>query len=387
MTEIHTEHHPRGTADLVGHAAAEALLLDLWNGGRMPHAVMLCGRPGIGKATLGYRLARFVLAQGAQPAGAGLFDDGPTTLALPPDSPTFRRVASGGHVDLMVLERPWDEKRNRRRGVIPMEMAQKAVQFLRLTSGEGGWRVVLVDAVDDLNASSANALLKVLEEPPPRVLLILIANAVGRVLPTIRSRCRQLALAPLSDEQTRAVVAAHAPDAAADECSLAVRLADGSPGQALALLDEGAAALYVDFIELMGAMPDYDVGRAIAFAEAAGASGDEAPFAAFTGLFAGWIGRLVRGAATGEAAPPLAREGEVNARLAGGSALDPWFEVWDKARAWFAETNALNLDRKQAVLAVIDAAEAAQQVTQGITGRADADRWSTRWPQSRVADT
>ena len=347
---------PRMTANLVGHQAAETQLLELWNAGRMPHAVMLTGRPGIGKATLGFRLARFVLASGASQGGGGLFEDaGPTTLHVAPESPTFRRVAAGGHVDMMVLQRPWDEKKGKRRGVIPMDMAQKAVSFLRLTSGEGGWRVVLVDAVDDLNVSSANALLKVLEEPPPQVLLILLANAPGRVLPTIRSRCRQIPLSPLSEAEALAVVADKSPDTSPGERALAVALAEGSPGQALALLEQGAAAIYGAYMDLMAALPDYPFAKAQTFADAVGIGTDDGPFAAFCDVFNGWLARMLRGAVEEGGGGTIADEARINARLYTSGNLDPWFEVWDKAGAWFAETNGLNLDRKQAVLAVIDA--------------------------------
>ncbi|MGF1626809.1 MAG: DNA polymerase III subunit delta', partial [Alphaproteobacteria bacterium] len=347
---------PRLTVDLVGHADAERQLLELWRGGRMPHAVMIAGRPGIGKATLGYRLARFVLA--AETAG-GLFGDAPDSLYLSPDNPVFRRVASGGHVDLMVLERPWDEKRNRRRGVIPIELARKAISFLRLTAGEGGWRVLLVDAADDLNPNAANALLKIMEEPPRHVLLILIANAPGQVLPTIRSRCRRITLSPLSDAETMAVVQARRPDATADDQALAVSLAEGSPGQALDLLEQGAAAVYTDLVDLIASLPDYGFAKALAFAEKVGTSTDDAPFAVFRTLFTGWLSRLLGGAVAGDRAGSTGQEAGMNSRLATAGALDPWFEVWDKARTWFAETEGLNLDRKQAVLAVIEACAAA----------------------------
>ena len=359
---------PRFTPGLVGHGAAERLLLDQWLSGRMPHAVMISGRPGIGKATLAYRLARFVLSGGG--GDAGLFADAPQSLHVPPESPVFRRVASGGHVDLMVLERPWDEKRGRRRGVIPIDQARKAVSFLRLTPGEGGWRVVLVDAVDDLNTSSANALLKVLEEPPPRVLMILVANAPGNVLPTIRSRCRHITLAPLSEADTDAVVAARRPEMAEGERRLAVALSEGSPGRALALLGQGAATLYGDLIGLLQTLPDYPFARAQAFADKVGGGADEAPFAAFCELFSGWLSRLLRGAAQGEPEGPLEDERRLNARLAAAGALDPWFEVWDKARTWFAETEGLNLDRKQAVLAVVEACATAARRSAATSGPA-----------------
>lgn len=358
---------PRLTAELVGHAAAEQLLLDQWLARRMPHAVMLSGQPGIGKSTLGYRLARFLLTGGAAPNGGN-----PASLYVPPDNPVFRRVASGGHSDLRALERPWDEKRGRRRGVIQVEQARKVIDFLRLTAGEGGWRVVLVDTADDLNPNSANALLKVLEEPPRRVVIILLANAPGQILPTIRSRCCHIQLAPLTAGETAAVVRAKRPETPEAERALAVALAEGSPGQALALLGQGAAVIYAELIALLRTLPDYPFARAMAFADKVGSATDDTPFTAFAALFTGWLARLLRSAVEASPTGPGQDERELNGRLAAAGALDPWFEVWDKARALFAETEGLNLDRKQAVLAVIEACATAARRSAATPGPAGA---------------
>jgi len=360
MSDEEPVREPRATAELVGHERAEAQLLELWNAGRMPHALMIAGEPGIGKATLAFRLARFALAQG-EGQGGGLFGP-PDSLYVAPEDPTFRRVASGGHVDLTVLQRPWDEKRGRRRGVIPVEDVRAATERLRLTSGQGGWRVVVIDAVDDLNPSAANALLKILEAPPPHVLLILVAQARGRILPTIRSRCRQLALQPLPADQAERVVAAARPDDAPADRALAVALAEDSPGRAITLLEQEAAEIYGAFVALLGSLPDYPLARAMGFADKVGAPTDDTRFAVFADLFTGWLARLLRGSSGAQAA--VGEEGPLNARLRGGGALDPWFEVWDKAGAWFAEANGLNMDRKQAVLSVLEAcAGAARRAT------------------------
>src|SRR3954452_6878723 len=202
---------PRATADLVGHAAAEAGLLKARESGRLAHGWLITGPPGIGKATLAFRFARFVLAGGA---GEGaLFGAMPaSSLALPADHPVFRQVAAAGHPDLLTIERLADEKSGKLKTSIAVEQVRKIADFLHLTAGAGGWRVVIVDTVDDLNANAANAMLKILEEPTRRALLLLVCNAPGGVLPTIRSRCRRLDLAPLAETEIDALLARLRPD-------------------------------------------------------------------------------------------------------------------------------------------------------------------------------
>jgi DNA polymerase-3 subunit delta' len=181
---------PRANPILLGHEEAEATMLDALRAGRIHHAWLITGPDGVGKATLAYRFARRLLA--GQPA-----DD---SLALDPANPVFRRVAAASHADLLTVERAYDEKRKRMKTQIAVDDVRKINGFMSLTPAEGGWRVVVVDGAEELNQNSANALLKVLEEPPPRAVLLLVCSAAGRLLPTIRSRCRRLRLAPLGDE-------------------------------------------------------------------------------------------------------------------------------------------------------------------------------------------
>src|ERR1700761_6420475 len=198
---------PRANPVLLGHEAAEATLLDALRAGRMHHAWLITGPEGIGKATLAYRFARRLLA-------GPLIGD---TLALDPDHPVFRRVAVGSHADLLTVERAYDEKRKRMKTQIAVEDVRKINSFMALTPAEGGWRVVILDGAEELNQNSANALLKVLEEPPPRAILLLVCSAAGRLLPTIRSRCRRLRLTPLEDDAMNTVLAGYLPAMPADD--------------------------------------------------------------------------------------------------------------------------------------------------------------------------
>src|SRR5499427_6700940 len=183
---------PRETTALFGHADAEREFLIAYRSGRVPHAWLIGGERGIGKATLAYRIARFVLAH-PDPSRV------PTasSLALDPDHRTVRRIAVNAHPDLLALERTVGDT-GRMRTVITVEQVRRLVTFFGSTAGEGGWRVCIVDSADELKyPEGSNALLKMLEEPPPRSLFLLVSHAPGRLLPTIRSRCRRLVLRPL----------------------------------------------------------------------------------------------------------------------------------------------------------------------------------------------
>src|SRR5438034_3232668 len=210
---------PRANPDLVGHETAERELRRLEEAGRLPHALLLSGPRGIGKATLAFRFARFVLASGGGEGALGaLFGEADATgLAIPPDSGTFRRVASGGHADLLTVERAYDPRRRRLRSEIIVENTREIGTFLRLTPAEGGWRVVIVDGAEEMNRNAANALLKILEEPPRQALLMLVSHSPGRLLPTIRSRCRRFPLAPLALPLVRQLIERYRPEIPASE--------------------------------------------------------------------------------------------------------------------------------------------------------------------------
>lgn len=176
-----SENSPRYQDQLFGHSEAEAQLICEARSGKLAHGWIFSGPRGIGKATLAYRFARMLLS-------------GNTDMNLPADHPVFRRVAMGSHTDLLVVEPVFDAKKGESAREISVSQAREISQFLSLTPGEGQWRVVIIDTADELNASSANAVLKILEEPPPQAILILISHNPGRLLPTIRSRCRLLRL-------------------------------------------------------------------------------------------------------------------------------------------------------------------------------------------------
>jgi DNA polymerase-3 subunit delta' len=214
LTDSETTNHPRFNPSLIGHSDAEQKFLSIWQSDRLPHGWLLTGPRGIGKATLAFRIARFVLSNaGDQAAAPGLFGEPAVpSLELDADHPVFRRIASGGHADLMTLERTINTDTNKLRNTIAVEDVRRAGDFFRLTASEGGWRVVIIDSIDELNVNAANALLKILEEPPDRALMLLVCHAPGRLLPTIRSRCCQMPLTPLQDEEVISILQSSNPN-------------------------------------------------------------------------------------------------------------------------------------------------------------------------------
>jgi DNA polymerase-3 subunit delta' len=322
---------PRETTSLYGHDEAEQALLAAYKSGRVPHAWLIAGEPGIGKATLAYRFARFVLAH---PDPRAAVVQRATSLAVDAEHPVARRIAAQSEGDLLALERTLNEQTGKLYTVIRVEEVRRTVSFFGSTAAAGGWRIAIVDAVDDLQREGANALLKVLEEPPARALLLLVSNAPGRELPTIRSRCRRLS----EDDVTRAL--ADATGHAVGEVKEAAAAAGGSVARALSLLDGDALALRQRVLEVLAQLPNPDPRALHALGEALGGT-DPQTLAAFMDLVNEWL-------ATRLAAGALPQQ----ARVA---------DIWERVNQSARDVEEYNLERKPLVFSVFGAlAEAAR---------------------------
>jgi DNA polymerase-3 subunit delta' len=325
-----THPEPRENPDLLGHEAAEHAWAQARASGRLHHAWLITGTQGIGKATLAYRLARGLLADRAPGE----------SLALDPADPVFRRIAAGTHAGLMTVERSPDEKTKRMRRDIVVDEVRAVTQFLRRTAGEGGWRVVVVDGAEDMNPNAANALLKLLEEPPTGALLLLVCHAPGLLPATIRSRCRRLRLSPLRCAEVEALLARYLPELPPDERAQMAALAEGSIGRALSLGAGDGPAMAAQVARVLAAGPKglaaLDVADAVAR--------DEAGFSLFMDLLRQAIGSVVRQGARG--APDSHQ-----ARLLQLRSIEAWGGVWQALTQIQHETERFALDRRQAVLA------------------------------------
>jgi DNA polymerase III subunit delta' len=243
--------HPRETFALLGQDLALARAARALRSGRPPSAWLITGAPGIGKATLAYRIARYLLAHGTT-------DAGPEDLHVPPDHQVARQVAAQSHPGLLVLKRAINPRTGKLMTVLSVDEIRRLADFFGMTSGAGGWRVAIVDTADDMNDNAANALLKMLEEPPGNAMLLLLSNTPGRLLPTIRSRCQRLDLRPLDDGLLAKALAEYLPQSSAAERASLARLSGGSIGAALTLAtgDGGALAGEADRLIDQAREPD-----------------------------------------------------------------------------------------------------------------------------------
>jgi DNA polymerase-3 subunit delta' len=323
---------PRANPILLGHPEAEATLLEALRTGRMHHAWLITGPEGIGKATLAFRFARRLLA------GIPAED----SLVLDPANPVFRRVAAGSHADLLTVERGINEKTRRMRTQIGVEDVRKIGNFMSLTPAEGGWRVVVVDGAEELNQASANALLKVLEEPPARAILLLVCAAPGRLLPTIRSRCRRLRLTTLDDATMAELLAQYLPALDTDDRGRLATLAEGSPGRALLLADAEGLSVSALVDKVLGSLPDLPPTRGYEIADALGRS--ETGFSTFMDLLRAGISAAVRESVRGRADPE-------QERLIALRPLDAWGDLWAGLTRLQEETERFALDKRQAIVA------------------------------------
>jgi DNA polymerase III subunit delta' len=327
-----TVRHPRETPDLFGHRDVETALLTAYRSGRIPHAWLIGGAQGIGKATLAYRMARFMLAH-RDPLAPSV--QRAETLAVDPSGHVARQITAGAHGGLLVLERGLND-RGVMRTVITVDETRETISFFGSTAAVDGWRVCIVDTVDELNPNAANALLKILEEPPQRSLFLLVSHAPARALPTILSRCRKLLLRPLATSDVVSA-AARAANIAIDDPALAeaAEAAEGSVARALTLLGGDALKLQQRTAALLATLPQVDPRELHALGDALGGS-DRVALAAFVDGVDRWISEKLRVDDANANLPRLAR-------LA---------EVWEKIISAARDTESYNLERKPLVFAV-----------------------------------
>lgn len=343
--------HPRERYELYGHAVGAQTLAAAARSGRLPHAWIIAGPKGVGKATLAWRFARAVMAHGAKNC--------PDDLAVPQNNLVARQIAVLAHPDLIVIRRPWDHDKKRFKTELPVDEVRHLHGFFSRHASAGGARIAIVDTADDMNRASQNALLKILEEPPSDALLLLISHAPGGLLPTTRSRCRLLTLRSLDIDPMQEAVAALAPSIDQKSRALLSALAGGAPGRALELAHADALAMYREIVELLLSLPRLNGAKLFGFAEKVARAPIERGLFLFVSLLSQIEERVLRGAHAALAAIPS--EDALLRHLRAAMPLERWSDLWETLKADALRADDLNLDKKQLVLNTFFAIEAASQ--------------------------
>ncbi len=337
--------HPRETPHLIGQGAAESAFLEAYNDGRLHHAWLLTGPRGVGKATFAWRATRFLLAHDERAAAPGSLD-------IAPDHPVARRLLARSEPQLYHIKRTINDDTKRMRDMIVAKDVRSLHNFLALSSTDGGRRAVIIDSADEMNVQAANALLKMLEEPPARTTIFLISHQPSGLLPTIRSRCRELRLPPLSAEDMETALAQAGIEQGNDTQALAA-LSGGSVGEAVRLINLGGLKIYAELVQLLSDLPNIDRPRALALANAAAQRGAEDRLNLLIWLIELLLGRMARTGATGAPPTPEGAPGEAQMLARAAPDLDAarrWADCAQDVGARMRHGRVVNLDPAALVL-------------------------------------
>ncbi|MDO8884597.1 MAG: DNA polymerase III subunit delta' [Pseudotabrizicola sp.] len=337
--------HPRETQRLFGHDAAESAFLNAYTSGRLHHGWLITGPKGVGKATLAWRIARFLLA--TPPDDGGMFAaPPPENMTIPAEAPVARRMLQLAEPRLFLLRRGPNDKETALSADIRVDEVRKMKSFFALSAADGGRRVAIIDAADDLNTGAANALLKLLEEPPVQVTFLVIAHQPHRLLPTIRSRCRELRLNALPAEPLARALEQAGGAVDPEDVQALGELAGGSVGEAFRLTNLDGLKTYGTLIQMFAALPRLDRPRALALAETGAGKGAEERFDLIVTLLDLFLARLARAGTLRQLPPEAAKgEGEVFAKLAPNEhAARIWADLAQTLTLRARRGKAVNLD-------------------------------------------
>lgn len=335
---------PRNNSYLLGFETEEQFLLNSWKNNTLHNSWLISGIEGIGKATLAYKLARFILSADYQKK------DQYTSLDVSENQSIFKLISNNSHPDMKIIERDFTETDRKKvikaikdgeplnsnelnglkkSSVIRIDDVRSINEFLSKRSSQDGWRVVLVDSIDDMNTASANAILKVLEEPPYKTLMLLISHNPNRLLPTIKSRCAKLNLKPLKENEVASLLRRYRSQLAEKEVKSLAALSSGSIGKAIAYADNEALKVYEKLQKIIYAKQNFTIAEVLEFCDAY--SADEENYNLVQELILKFIAENVRQTKD----------------------LEEFVKSWEEAVKIFDETSSLNLDKKQALINII----------------------------------
>jgi DNA polymerase III subunit delta' len=318
---------------LFGHAEAEEFLARSYKSGKGHHAVLIEGPEGIGKATLAFRFVNHILRH-PDPL------DAPDAIEDPdPEHPISRQIASGASHNLLHLSRPVDDKTGRVKQAITVDEVRKAGHFFSQTSGTGNWRIVIIDPADDLNRNAANAILKILEEPPKRAMFLVLSHAPGKLLPTIRSRCLPLRLHELDPQAMDQALGQLGLAIPAEKREAVLSLAKGSVARALKLVNYGGADILEAFEQMLASSGPAQRRMMFKIADALSGKDSDVAFGFFIEHFGDYLAETAR---------EFAHAGNL-------SAAEHYARLTSTIGEQLTVAGAYNLDRKQTILDVLAA--------------------------------
>lgn len=347
---------PRQMYESLGHEAAEQQILDLINSKHLPHALILAGQEGIGKATFAFRLARYLLKHGVpeEESGGGLFGEAlppvkAESLVIDPEDQTCRMVAASGHPDLLVVEREFDEKKNRFKGSVSIDAVRKISPFMHMTASFNGWRVVIVDDADTMTTEAQNAILKILEEPPPKAILLLVCHRPGMMIPTIRSRCRVLHFQPLNKDVFTNLARRLEPGLRDADVATLHAITGGSAGQAVRLIEEGGLEIIYKVSGMLSQWPRWNWPEIHGLAENLSKPGQEDSYKSFVDVFLWSVEALLRARARQDVLPAPVDNAQM-IQLANHYSMEEWLDICERMKTHFATADFSSLDKRQAIL-------------------------------------
>lgn len=348
---------PRLMGQCLGHQNVENQLMELINSQHLPHALIFAGPEGIGKSTMAFRLARYLLKYGVpnlEESGGGLFGEAlpsvkTESLDTDKQDQVCRMIGAAGHPDLLTVEREFDEKKNRFKGSVGIDPVRRIAPFMRMTASFNGWRIAIIDDADTMTNEAQNAILKILEEPPPQALLILICHRPGMMIPTIRSRCRLLHFQPLLLKDFSDLLKQQESGLREADLVTLYAITGGSVGQGLRLLEEGGLEIIYKISALLAQWPEWDWPQIHGLADNLSKSGQEDSYLSFVEVFM-WAAESLARARARQQALPLPLESAEIVSLANHFSLEDWLDICERLKTHFSTVNFSNLDKRQGIL-------------------------------------
>ncbi len=353
--------HPKEMPYCLGHGRQEELFLELFKKDKLPHAMIFSGEQGVGKSTMAFRLARFLLKHGHAidknqdslfGGGDGYMGDMQadiSSLDVAADDPVFSRIASGGHADLLYIHRHYDSTKNKLDANLKVEALRKIEPFLRKTSSQGGWRIVIIDDADTMNRNAQNAILKILEEPPANVLIILITHRIGMLIPTIRSRARNVAFDSLSHDIMNELLNKQGYSLSFSEIETLGALSKGSIGRALHFAEEGGLETLSLIMEHLDDAPNWNWAKIHPLSTSLATPAQDKEYRMFAELLQ-WVFRqiLFAKARAGQSLPHYIQNDSLQ-KIMNDYSLEKLISISDNLKNHFERVDFSNLDRRDAV--------------------------------------